>query len=122
MIVFLLLVIIAILLVGAAKVRSCAMQVGALILVAILLAEVGKRTAWLPEWAWWTGVGLVLLAVVISAHRALHLDETRRANRKAREAARLAQYEEQRTVSSRSETTKPDSSVQNAEIVSTFKR
>lgn len=103
MIAFLLLVIIAILLVGAAKVRSCAMQVGALILVAILLAEVRRRTAWLPEWVWWTGGGLVLLTVAISAHRALHLDEKRRTNRKARGAARLAQYEEQRMVSSRSD-------------------
>lgn len=103
MIVLLLLVIIAVLLVGAARVRSCAMQVGALILVAILLAEVRSRTAWLPEWAWWTGGGLALLTMVISARRAFHLDETRRTNRKALGAARLAQYEEQRTVSSRSD-------------------
>ncbi len=103
MIVLLLLVIIAVLLVGATRVRSCAMQIGALILVAILLAEVRRRTAWLPEWVWWTGGGLALLTMIISAQRALHLDEKRRMNRKARGAARLAQYEEQRTVSSRSD-------------------
>ena len=68
-----LIVIIAILLVGAAKIRGCAIQIGALALAAVLLVELKRRMAWLPEAAWWIGGVVVLFVLACAVARHQHL-------------------------------------------------
>ena len=85
MIVILLLVIIAILLFGAAYVRSCMVQIGALVLVAIAVTELKKRLAWVPEGAWWAIALFALFVLICVAARHQHLaeEEAKRERRSA---------------------------------------
>lgn len=63
MIVLLLLVIIAILLVGAARVRGCSAQMIVLLIIAYLSTELMDRLSAIPSWVFWV-CGAVLLAVM----------------------------------------------------------
>lgn len=73
MVVALLIVIIAILLIGAARIRGCAIQIGALAFAAVLLVELKRRLAWVPEVVWWIGGFFVLVALVCVVARHQHL-------------------------------------------------
>lgn len=85
MIVILLLVIIAILLFGAAYIRSCMVQIGALVLVAIAFTELKKRLAWIPDGAWWAIALFALFVLICVATRHQHLADEE-AKRKLRSA------------------------------------
>lgn len=91
MIVFLLIIIIAVLLLGAAYVRSCMVQIGALIFAAILIVEVRKRLTGIPEAAWWIGGFVVLFTVVCYIARQNHLQEEKE---KAKASKRVKSLDE----------------------------
>lgn len=91
MVVFLLIVIIAILLVGAAKIRGCAIQVGAMAVAAVLVVELKRRLAGVPEAVWWIGGFLVLFALVCVVARHQHLANEKD---KARQARRVTSLDE----------------------------
>lgn len=91
MVVVLLIVIIVILLVGAAKIRGCAIQIGVLAVAAVLLVEVKRRLAWVPEAAWWIGgiFTLLILAGVMARYERLAKEQE-----KAKRARRVKSLDE----------------------------
>lgn len=73
----------------AAYIRSCMVQIGALVLAAVTVIELKEQLAWVPEAAWWIGGFLFLFSVACYVARQNHLWDEKAKAKAARRAKSL---------------------------------